>query len=124
MSYVENFCIFVEIIKTNMFKFLKRLFGFGKPEITLPPFEPVQQEDKVIYHVEPEQVPASEWPSEAPTAPVVEEPKVERTTPAERGIDQLGMPKLPTNEGTKPTKKRRPYKKRKPKTMKAPENKA
>ena len=111
-----------------MFKFLKRLFGFGKPELTLPKFEPVQQEDKVIYHVEPEQLPTSEWPSEAPTAPVaeriVEEPKKERTSPAERGMDQLGMPKLPSNEGTKPSKKRRPYKKRKPKTMKAPENKA
>lgn len=105
-----------------MFKFLKRLFGFGKPELTLPKFEPAQQEDKVIYHVEPEQLPATEWPSEAPTAPVVEEPKKERTSPAERGMDQLGFPKLPSNEGTKPSKKRRPYKKRKPKTMKPQEN--
>lgn len=105
-----------------MFKFLKRLFGFGKTEEVKPTI-PTIDYNKVVYHTEPEQAPAAVW--EVPTPIVeekVEEPKQERTSPAERGIDQLGLPKLPSNEGTKPTKKRRPYKKRKPKTMKPQEN--
>lgn len=107
-----------------MFKFLKRLFGFGKSEETKSVM-PTIDYSKVVYHTEPEQAPAAVWSVPEPIAEQkVEEPKQERTSPAERGMDQLGMPKLPSNEGTKPTKKRRPYKKRKPKTMKAQDNQA
>ena len=113
-----------------MFKFLKRLFGFGKSEETKSVM-PTIDYSKMVNYTEPEQAPqhTAVWDNTTPNvAPIpegiVEEPKKERTSPAERGMDQLGMPKLPSNEGTKPSKKRRPYKKRKPKTMKAPENKA
>lgn len=113
-----------------MFKFLKRLFGFGKSEETKSVM-PTIDYNKVVYHTEPEQAPAATWaqvfnePNAAAIAEeVVEKPKQERTSPAERGIDQLGMPKLPSNDGPKSSKKRRPYKKRKPKTMKAQDNQA
>lgn len=107
-----------------MFKFLKRLFGFGKSE-EVKPTMPTIDYNKVVYHTEPEQAPAAVWSTPEPIVEQkVEKPKQERTSPAERGVDQLGMPKLPSNEGTKPSKKRRPYKKRKPKTMKAQDNQA
>lgn len=121
-----------------MFKFLKRLFGFGKSEETKSVM-PTIDYSKMVYHTEPEQASAATWETnpnvegskafnEANAATIAEQkaqkPKQERTSPAERGIDQLGMPKLPSNEGTKPSKKRRPYKKRKPKTMKAQDKQA
>lgn len=121
-----------------MFKFLKRLFGFGKSEETKSVM-PTIDYSKMVYHTEPEQAPAATWETnpnvegskafnEANAATIAEEkaqkPKQERTSPAERGMDQLGFPKLPSNGESKPSKKRRPYKKRKPKTMKAQDNQA
>lgn len=121
-----------------MFKFLKRLFGFGKSEETKSVM-PTIDYSKMVYHTEPEQAPAATWETnpnvegskafnEANAAAIAEQkaqkPKQERTSPAERGMDQLGFPKLPSNGESKPSKKRRPYKKRKPKTMKAQDNQA